>query len=224
MPSVNAERLLRDLRSLRRFGGAERHSLGVIRPSLSAEDMAARNWLLDRFEDAGLERSLDGVGVAFGRSPNPGPALLVGSHSDTQPRGGWLDGAMGVIFGLECARALAEDPATAHFAVDVASWTDEESTYLGMVGSKSFCGLLPPGAVDAARSEVGVRDEQGLVKIAPQEPLLDALARAGLAGRDTLTMEPGRYVGFFEAHIEQGPSLEASGNQIGVGERVYLPC
>jgi N-carbamoyl-L-amino-acid hydrolase len=114
--------------------------------------------------------------------------------------------------------------ATAHFAVDVASWTDEESTYLGMVGSKSFCGLLPPGAVDAARSEVGVRDEQGLVKIAPQEPLLDALARAGLAGRDTLTMEPGRYVGFFEAHIEQGPSLEASGNQIGVGERVYLPC
>lgn len=146
MPTVNRERLLADLRMLRTFGASTKHTLGVVRPSLCDDDLAARRWLLKRFEEANLEPTLDAVGVAFGRSRKKGPALLVGSHSDTQPRGGWLDGAMGVIYGLECARALAEDPATAHFAVDVASWTDEESTFLGMLGSKSFCGLLPPGA------------------------------------------------------------------------------
>ena len=55
----------------------------------------------------------------------------MGSHTDTQPRGGWLDGVMGVIYGLEVARALAEDPDTAHLAVDVASWADEEGHWGG---------------------------------------------------------------------------------------------
>ena len=86
--------------------------------------------------------TIDGVANVIGRSPNDGPALLVGSHSDTQPRGGWLDGAMGVIYGLECARALAEDPETAHLAVDCASWADEETVYLNMLGSRSFIGAL----------------------------------------------------------------------------------
>ena len=61
----------------------------------------------------------------------------MGSHTDTQPRGGWLDGVMGVIYGLEVARALAEDPETAHLAVDVASWADEEGHWGQMIGSKS---------------------------------------------------------------------------------------
>ena len=215
MPTVNRERLLRDLRELRQFGASETHPLGVVRPSFSDDDLASRRWLLAKFEEAGLVPAFDGVGNAFGRSPNSGPALLVGSHSDTQPRGGWLDGAMGVIYGLECARALAEDPATAHLAVDVCAWTDEESSFLGMVGSKSFVGLLPDGAVETARS-IGVLDESGGVKIEAGEPLLDALARNGLADAPRLEMEDDRYLGFFEAHIEQGPWLEARHKQIGV--------
>ena len=115
--------------------------------------MAARWWLKVKFEQAGLLATIDGVGNVIGRSPNPGPALLLGSHSDTQPRGGWLDGAMGVVYALEAARALAEDPSTAHLAVDIASWTDEEGTYLGMVGCKSFCGLLDEGAMEKARCD-----------------------------------------------------------------------
>src|SRR5260370_8198305 len=94
-------------------------------------------------KEAGLEPVIDGVGNVIGRSPKTGPRLLMGSHTDTQPRGGWLDGVMGVIYGLEVARALAEDPDTAHLALDVASWADEEGHWGGMIASKSFTGPLP---------------------------------------------------------------------------------
>ena len=59
--------------------------------------MASRQWLAERMRAYGLDATIDGVSNVLGRSPNDGPALLIGSHSDTQPRGGWLDGAMGVI-------------------------------------------------------------------------------------------------------------------------------
>ena len=86
-------------------------------------------------QEAGLDARIDGVANVIGRSANPGKALLLGSHSDTQPTGGWLDGALGVMYGIEVAQALHENPATRHLAIDVASWADEESHYLGMMGS-----------------------------------------------------------------------------------------
>src|SRR3546814_161298 len=122
MPTIDPERLMSDLRELRSIGAVE---TGVVRPALSPKDMEARRWLARKFEAAGLTASIDGVGNVYGRSPKPGPALLIGSHSDTQPRGGWLDGALGVIYGLEVARAMAADPATAGLAVDVVSTSDE---------------------------------------------------------------------------------------------------
>ena len=91
---------------------------------------------------------IDGVGTVLGRSPKAGPRMLIGSHSDTQPRGGWLDGVMGVIYGLEVARALGEDPETAHLAVDVASWADEEGHWGQMTGSRSFVGMLSEADID----------------------------------------------------------------------------
>ena len=123
MPRINGERLLADLRRIADFG---RYQTGVHRPHLSPQDVESRHWLAGRMKEAGLEPVIDGVGNVIGRSPKSGPRLLMGSHTDTQPRGGWLDGVMGVIYGLEVARALAEDPDTAHLAVDVASWADEE--------------------------------------------------------------------------------------------------
>ncbi|MFX4221111.1 MAG: M28 family peptidase [Thalassobaculum sp.] len=139
MPKINAERLLADLDHLRTIGGVE---TGVVRTALSEKDMEARRWLKRRFEEAGLETTVDGVGNVFGRTSKPGPVLLIGSHSDTQPRGGWLDGALGVIYGLEIARCLAEDPETADLAVDVVSWQDEE----GLVPRVSRQPLLGRGA------------------------------------------------------------------------------
>ncbi|MDP6342133.1 MAG: Zn-dependent hydrolase, partial [Alphaproteobacteria bacterium] len=96
MPKIDAQRLLADLRHLRSIGA---QGIGVVRPALSAADMEARRWLRGRYQAAGLAATIDGVGNLLGRSPNPGPGLLIGSHSDTQPTGGWLDGALGVIYG-----------------------------------------------------------------------------------------------------------------------------
>ena len=92
MVEINGERLLDSLRTLRTFGAS---GSGVVRPMFSDVDMAARRWLRSEMESAGLDATIDGVGNVFGRSRRTGPALLLGSHSDTQPEGGWLDGAYG---------------------------------------------------------------------------------------------------------------------------------
>ena len=200
MPAINPQRLLNDLRQLRTFGA---HGNGVVRLALSPIDIESRRWLVGRLTEAGLEARIDGIGTVFGRSPGKGRALLIGSHTDTQPTGGWLDGAMGVIYGLEIARALRESPETRDLAVDVASWIDEEGTFAGFIGSRSFCGEPVAEVVARARNREG-------------QPMSDALQAAGIAGQPLARMEPGRYVAYLEPHIEQGGRLEAAGKRIGV--------
>ena len=139
MPNINPERLLSDLKELRTIGA---QGVGVVRPALSPPDMAARRWLQGRFEDAGLEVTIDGIGIVLGRSRNPGPALLCGSHSDTQPTGGWLDGALGVIYALEVVRALAEDPDTAHLAKLLQQ--DSTLSHVAAVHCETTSGILNP--------------------------------------------------------------------------------
>lgn len=200
MPSINAERLMSDLRHLRTIGAVEN---GVVRPALSPADMEARRWLAGRYEEANLETTIDGVGNVLGRSRNSGPALLIGSHSDTQPRGGWLDGALGVIYGLEIARALGEDANTKDLAIDAIAWQDEESNFMSCLGSRSYVGGITP----EMEAEAVGRD--GTV-------LSDAITAAGLADTPRITHVDGRYVGYLEAHIEQGAYLEDAGEHIGV--------
>jgi N-carbamoyl-L-amino-acid hydrolase len=197
---INPARLLDDLRHLRTFGAT---GPGVVRLSLSSVDMDARRWLAGRMNEAGLAATIDGVGTVFGRSRNAGPALLIGSHTDTQPTGGWLDGALGVIYGLEIARALAECETTRHFAVDVASWIDEEGTFSGFLGSRSFVGEAVDEALRHARNREGVL-------------LGDALAQAGLIGAARVRIDRARHKAYLEPHIEQGGRLEAHGKSIGV--------
>jgi len=199
MPSINSKRFLADLHTLRNFG---RHDPGVVRPAFSTADMDARRWLRERMQEAGLDATIDGVGNVLGRSRQTGPALLIGSHSDTQPRGGWLDGAFGVICGLEVARALAEDERTRELAVDAVAWVDEESAYLSCLGSRAYCGLVNEAEIAAARNDEG-------------EPLRAAWARNNLDGI-AARPEPNRYAGYLEAHIEQGGYLEEAHLQIGV--------
>jgi N-carbamoyl-L-amino-acid hydrolase len=200
MPRIDPYRLLADLRELRAIGAQGR---GVVRPAFSAADMDARRWLKRRFEEAGLEATIDGVGNVFGRATQSGTALLLGSHSDTQPTGGWLDGSLGVICALEVARALAADDSTRTLPVDVVSFQDEESRFVGCLGSRSLTGTLTP------EMELGVADSRGVA-------LADALREAGLAGVPRLRLARERYAGFVEAHIEQGPHLEEAGHRIGV--------
>jgi len=165
--------------------------------------MEARHWLQGQFIAAGLKTTIDGVGNVLGISSNSGPALLLGSHADTQPTGGWLDGALGVIYGLEVVRALAEDPLTSNLAVDVVALQDEESRFFGCLGSRSLSGLLEGGIDSSLVDADGIR-------------LVDAITDAGLSDTPRARLEPGRYKGFLEAHIEQGPHLEAENLKIGV--------
>ena len=200
--AIDGDRLIADLRTLRGFGA---RGTGVVRTALSPVDIESRRWLCARLSEAGLDAGIDGAGNVLGRSPNPGGAVIVGSHTDTQPTGGWLDGAMGVIYGLEVARALSETPATRHLAVDVASWLDEEGRFCGCFGSLSFVGETPSGALDSLDSTDGT----GLT-------LGQALREAGLEGVAPQRLDPERHVAYLEAHIEQGPWLEDEGNRIGV--------
>jgi beta-ureidopropionase / N-carbamoyl-L-amino-acid hydrolase len=200
MPRIDAERLLSDLHQLRAIGAQGR---GVVRPAFSAADMEARRWLKRRYEEADLEATIDGVGNVLGRSRHWGKALLIGSHSDTQPTGGWLDGALGVIYALEVVRALATDSATRALPVDAVSFQDEESRFVGCLGSRSLTGALTPEMEQAAADSHGVK-------------LADALLAAGLASVPRLRLSSERYAGFIEAHIEQGPHLEDAGLRIGV--------
>ncbi len=199
MPTISPDRLLADLHQLRSFGASGN---GVVRPSLSPIDMKARHWLADRVTDAGLTAHMDGIGNVFGRSKNAGKALLVGSHSDTQPTGGWLDGALGVIYAIEAARALSEEKETAHLPLDTVAWVDEESTFLSCFGSRAYCSMLADGEMENAANDDGQR-------------LSEALVQAKLDG-NFATPEPNRYLGYLEAHIEQGPHLEAMKKRIGV--------
>ncbi|TME15004.1 MAG: hydantoinase/carbamoylase family amidase [Chloroflexi bacterium] len=131
MPRVSADRLLDDLVELAGIGG--RPDGGVDRIAGSDADVLARRWLVERMGEAGLEAGLDEVNNVFGHPPGRGPWLLLGSHTDTVPAGGRLDGAYGVLAALEVARTLPG-------RVAVASFHDEEGvTGHGFAGSMWFC-------------------------------------------------------------------------------------
>jgi beta-ureidopropionase / N-carbamoyl-L-amino-acid hydrolase len=204
MPKTDGERVVADLKRLAEFG---RYKTGVHRPTYSAEDVASRQWLAEKFAETGLEPAIDGIGNVIGRNPRATRRLLVGSHSETQPHGGWLDGALGVIYALEAARAFAADPALAGLGVEPVAWADEEGHYGNMLGSRSFIGALDEAEIETATSRDGKK-------------LRTALNEAGYAGKRREQLDPARYIGFFEAHIEQGGTLEHRGLRIGIVEAI----
>ncbi len=191
------DRFLSDLHALRRFGGDEA-TRGVRRRAFSEADIAARAWLSERFAAAGLEPRMDPVGNLFGLARGAGRSLLAGSHSDTQPEGGWLDGAFGVIAGLEVARAAQEAGGP---PVSVVSFQDEEGRFGALTGSSVWSGKLPLAEADGlvATDGTGFAD-----------------ARAAVAGQAGDFVDPSRFTGFLEAHIEQGPVLHEAGEAVGV--------
>lgn len=201
MPTIVPARVLGDLRRLAEFG---KYKTGVHRPTYSADDMAARHWLAGRMEEAGLRAEIDGIGNVIGRGKDSGYCVLTGSHTESQNYAGWLDGPLGVIYGLEAARALAEDPACAALSVDVGAWADEEGHFGHFLGSRSFCGELTEADIDAAADRTH------------GTPMRAALKAAGLDGRVRARLEPGRHAAYLEAHIEQGDWLETNGLTVGI--------
>ena len=190
---VDADRFLADLHMLRSFG-ASGVGKGVVRPAYSDADRNARTWLAGRMGEAGLRVETDAMGNLFGLAE--GPSLLLGSHSDSQPEGGWLDGALGVIAALEVARASREAGGP---AVSVVSFQDEEGRFGVTTGSAVWSGHLNLAEADLFCDHSGVA-------------LADARRDVAMTG----AIDPAEFTGFIEMHIEQGPVLDGCADRIGV--------
>src|SRR5262245_31685610 len=139
MPTIDGQRVVADLKRLAEFG---RYKTGVHRPTYSPVDVESRQWLAGQFREAGLDTVIDGIGNVIGRNPNAQRRLLVGSHSETQPYGGWLDGSLGVIYGLELARDFVGDPGCGGLVLDVAAWAVEGGAYQSLLCGHTFTSRL----------------------------------------------------------------------------------
>jgi N-carbamoyl-L-amino-acid hydrolase len=205
--AVDGRRLWRRIEELARIGATAKG--GVNRPALSAEEAAARALLLDWARPLGLAAFGDAAGNFFlrlaGREPDL-PPVMTGSHLDSCPTGGRFDGTFGVLAALEAVEALVATKTTPRRAVEIVAWMNEEGSRFapGMMGSEAFAGVRDLAAILAVRDQDGVSVADALADMNARLPALPLLA----LGRPLAA--------FLEAHVEQGPVLEAAGKSVGI--------
>src|SRR4051794_26478948 len=199
-PAIDAARVIADLRELdRRTGGPD----GARRVAWTQTWREARGFVGELLAEIGLEPERDEAGNVWAwLGGHDEPALAVGSHVDSVPEGGWLDGALGVMAGLGVLRAWAGAGEVPPRPLVLVDWADEEGARFGrsLLGSSAFAGTLEPGAVRDMTDAGGER-------------LADALAANGV-DLDRALEAGSRREGisaYLELHIEQGPVLETEG-------------
>ena len=199
-PAIDAARVIADLRELdRRTGGPE----GAERLCWGAGWREARSLFGELLGELGLTAEPDPAGNLWASlGGEQEPALALGSHLDSVPEGGWLDGALGVMAGLGVLRAWSLAGAQPPRTLMLVDWADEEGARFGrsLFGSSAFSGTLDP---DAVRD---LRDAEG-------RALADVLAEnsVDLDRAPEAASRHGRLSAYLELHIEQGPVLEAEG-------------
>ena len=199
---VNNERLWRSLMELASVGATAKG--GVRRVTLTDADRQGRDRFVSWAREAGLAVGVDPIGNIFARRPGTDSGVapvVMGSHLDSQPSGGKFDGAYGVMAGLEVVRTLNDAGIATRAPLEVAAWTNEEGSRFvpTMMGSGVFAG------VHTLEHALSQQDTDGVTVRA-------ALEKVGYAGN----AKPHRLGAYFEAHIEQGPVLEATKTTIGV--------
>ncbi len=193
---------------------------GVNRACLTPLDRAARRKLIAWGEAIGLKPSVDALGNLFlraeGEDAKAAP-VLTGSHMDSQPNGGRFDGIYGVIAGLEAIEALREAGIRTRRPIELVAWTNEEGGRFapGCMGSMAYAGFAPADTWDTITDKDGITWAQALAEHLQAERDIPVRALGG---------KPFAYV---EAHIEQGPRLEAEDCDIGIvtgiqGSRWYV--
>ena len=209
MLQVNFPRLQQDLQKLSEIGRDRDH--GLYRMAFSEGDMAARAWLKEKILEAGLELYEDGAANIHARLGWDGKrsSVMTGSHMDTVPGAGHLDGALGVVSGLECLRCIKESGIPLRYPLELVAFTDEEGRFGGLFGSQAICGQLTPGSIHQAVDLNGVA-------------LTDLMASHNLNAMDALGAQrrPESIHAFVELHIEQGPVLDRMGKSVGVVEAI----
>ena len=208
-PSINFARLKQDIQSLSEIG--RRADNGIFRMAFTPGDMEARAWLETRIRESGLEVYVDGAANVHARLGWDGEraSVMTGSHMDTVPGAGHLDGALGVLAGLECLRCIKERNIPLRLPLESVAFTDEEGRFGGMFGSRALCGQLTPGGIAQARDLRGT-------------PLIDVMAEQGLDAMDALHAQrsPESISAFVELHIEQGPVLDRQRLHLGVVDAI----
>ena len=212
--AINGDRLWTSLMEMAEIGATEKG--GNNRLTLTDLDKQGRDLFVHWCEEAGCSITVDSIGNIFARRPGRNdtkPAIMMGSHLDTQPTGGRFDGVLGVLAGLEALRTLNDHDIETDAPVEVACWTNEEGSRFSpaMMGSGVFAGVFELDSI-LMKSDI-----DGAI-------LGNELKRIGYNGCD---IPGGRKVGaYFELHIEQGPILESEDKTIGVvtdaqGQRWY---
>jgi N-carbamoyl-L-amino-acid hydrolase len=199
--SLDPKRTLRELKELRELTGDEN---GAQRVAWTDVWLKAREWFRGKLENLPVEQHLDAAGNSWvtlrGASPK---ALVLGSHLDSVPNGGWLDGSLGVMSSLEVLRRFADEyggkpPVT----IKLVDWADEEGARFGrsLFGSSAFAGTATIKADRGRADPAGVRLEDALKRCGVD------VERIGEAGRERQNLSA-----YLELHIEQGPVLERMG-------------
>jgi N-carbamoyl-L-amino-acid hydrolase len=199
-PSLDSSRVIADLRQLRALtsdgqGGAQRVAWGPVWRT-------ARQWFQDKVKELGLETERDGAGNLWASLPGArADSLVIGSHLDSVPSGGWLDGCLGVVAGLEVLRRV-KARGTPPLTVRLVDWADEEGARFG----RSLAGsAASAGALDAEKELRHLVDRNGV-------KLPDAMAENGVPLEGMATahayFKARRPKAYLELHIEQGPVLE----------------
>ncbi|WP_336142554.1 Zn-dependent hydrolase [Acinetobacter sp. 102] len=200
---VNAERLWQMLMEMAKIGATDQG--GNTRLALSDEDIAGRALLLEWAEKINLSVHYDEVGNLIlrraGRNESALP-IVMGSHLDTQPKGGRFDGIYGVLAGMEVLQRLAEEKISTEHPFELVVWMNEEGARFtpAMMGSAAFAGVIPKQQIYDSTDKQGVS-------------VFSELVRTGQLGNYPLARP---FQAYYEAHIEQGPVLEKNEISIGV--------
>ncbi len=201
---VNGERLWAAIMETAAIGRTPNG--GITRLTLTDLDRQVRDWLHAACEAAECRVIVDDMGNMFarreGRRHEAAP-IAIGSHLDTQPRGGKFDGVLGVLAALEVVRTLNDNRTETDHPIEVVNWTNEEGARFApaMLASGVFAGVFSKAYAYARTDADGRRLE-------------DELERIGYRGEEPCGEH--KIAGYLELHIEQGPVLEAAGRDIGV--------
>lgn len=213
--SIDQDRLWRRLMRMAEFGA--RSDGGVDRQALTREDSAARGMLTAWARDRGFKVWQDEIANLYVRREGSRPDLppvATGSHMDSQPTGGRFDGIYGVLAGFEVLEGLEDAGIQTIRPVEVIAWTNEEgSRFLpGAMGSGVFSGKMNLADLLPCTDPEGITVETAL--------------RATLSQSADIPMRPLPFplAAYIEAHIEQGPVLDAAGEPVGIVSGIQGQC
>lgn len=202
--AIDSDALWENIMETARFGATEKG--GICRLALSEEDRQVRDWFTHTIKALGASLTTDDMGNQFARLEGTEPDLdpiAIGSHLDTQPRGGKFDGIIGVLGGIAVLRALKESGRRLRHPVEIVNWTNEEGARFApaMLSSGVFAKIFTPDFAKSRLDAEGIRFDT-------------ALATIDAAGSEPCGAHP--LAAYLELHIEQGPVLEAEHCTIGV--------